>query len=67
MSLVIAWLNATVYFTYLLSASVILIPLIWGLVRLKRIHKINLKIELQLKEMQSEQENKSQCCFIFEN
>ena len=53
-SLVIAWLTATVYITYLLSAVVILIPLIWGLVRLKTIHKINLKRELQVKEMQSE-------------
>ena len=52
-SLVIAWLTAPTYITYLLSAVVILIPLIWGLVRLKRIHKINLKRELQVKEMQS--------------
>ena len=52
-SLVFAWLTATVYVTYLLSAVVILIPLIWELVRLKTIHKINLKRELQVNEMQS--------------
>ena len=53
-SLVIAWLTAPAYIMYLLSAAVILIALIWGLVRLKRIHEIKLKIELQVKEMQSE-------------
>ena len=52
--LVIAWLTAPAYITYLLSATVILIALIWGLVRLKRIHEIKLKRELQVKEMQSE-------------
>ena len=53
-SLVIAWLTAPAYITYLLSAVVILIALIWGLVRLKIIHKINLKRELQVKGMQPE-------------
>ena len=52
--LVIAWLTAPAYITYLLSAAVILIALIWSLVRLKRIHEIKLKRELQVKEMQSE-------------
>ena len=32
-SLVIAWLTAPAYISYLLFAVVILIPLIWGLVR----------------------------------
>ena len=54
LSLVIAWLTAPAYITYLLSAVVILIALIWGLVRLKIIHKIKLKRELQVKEMYSE-------------
>ena len=53
-SLVITWLTGPTYITYLLSAVVILIALIWGLVRLKRIHEIKLKRELQVKEMQSE-------------
>ena len=53
-SLVIAWLTAPAYITYLLSAVVILIALIWGLVRLKIIHKIKLKRELHVKEMYSE-------------
>ena len=52
--LVIAWLTAPAYITYLLSAAVILIALIWLLVRLKRIHEIKLKREWQVKEMQSE-------------
>ena len=34
-SLVITWLTGPTYITYLLSAVVILIALIWGLVRLK--------------------------------
>ena len=34
LSLVITWLTAPEYITYLLSSVVILIPLIWGLVRL---------------------------------
>ena len=42
-SLVIAWLNATANITSLLSAVAILIPLILGLVRLSKIHKIKLK------------------------
>ena len=54
LSLVIAWLTAPAYITYLLSAVVILIALIWGLVRLKRIHEIKLKRELQVIGMQSE-------------
>ena len=54
LSLVITWLTAPEYITYLLSSVVILIPLIWGLVRLKIIHKIKLKRELQVKEMHSE-------------
>ena len=33
LSLVITWLTAPEYVTYLLSSVVILIPLIWGLVR----------------------------------
>ena len=65
--LLITWLTSPANITYLLSAVVILIDLICGLVRLKRIHKINLKRELQLKEMQPEPVNKNQCCFIFEN
>ena len=52
--IVIAILTATIYITYLFSAVVILIPLILGLVRLKRIHKINLKREFLVKETQSE-------------
>ena len=51
-SLVIAWLTAPAYFTYILSAVFILIPLIWELVRLKRIQKINKKRDLQVKDMQ---------------
>jgi len=51
---VIAWLNATANITSLLSAVAILIPLILGLVRLRKIHKIKLKRELQVIEMQSE-------------
>ena len=53
-SLVIVWATtSSSYITYMLFAIVILIPLIWGLVRLKKIHKIKLKRELQVKEMQS--------------
>ena len=51
-SLVIAWLTAPAYITYLLSAVFILIPMIWGLVRLKRIQKIKKKRDLQVKDMQ---------------
>ena len=52
--LVIVWATtSSSYITYVLFAIVILIPLIWGLVRLKKIHKIKLKRELQVKEMQS--------------
>ena len=39
-SLLIAWLTAPAYIKYLLSAFFILIPLIWGLLSLKRIQKI---------------------------
>ena len=53
-SLVIALLNATANITSLLSAVAILIPLILGLVRLRKIHKIKLKRELKVIEMQSE-------------
>ena len=38
-SLVIAWLTASAYITYLLSTFVILIPLIYGLVRLRKFIK----------------------------
>tara|TARA_B110000116_G_scaffold48240_1_gene40224 strand:- start:1061 stop:1375 length:315 start_codon:yes stop_codon:yes gene_type:complete len=52
--LVIVWTTtSSSYITYMLFAIVILTPLIWGLVRLKKIHKIKLKRELQVKEMQS--------------
>ena len=51
-SLLIAWLTAHAYFTYLLSAFFILIPLIWGLLSLKRIQKIKKKRDLQVKDMQ---------------
>ena len=52
--LVIVWTTtSSSYITYVLFSIVILIPLIWGLVRLKKIHKIKLKRELQVKEMQS--------------
>ena len=53
-SLVIIWATTTSsYITYVLLSIVLLIPLIWGLVRLKKIQKIKLKRELQVKEMQS--------------
>ena len=53
-SLVIVWATtSSSYITYVLFSIVILTPLIWGLVRLKKIHKIKLKRELQVKEMQS--------------
>ena len=51
-SLLIAWLTAPAYIKYLLSAFFILIPLIWGLLSLKRIQKIKKKRDLQVKEMQ---------------
>jgi len=51
-SFVIAWLTAPSYITYLFFAVVILIPLIWGQVRLKRIQNIKKKRELQVKDMQ---------------
>ena len=52
--LVIVWTTtSSSYITYVLFPIVILTPLIWGLVRLKKIHKIKLKRELQVKEMQS--------------
>jgi|TARA_B110000014_G_scaffold100019_1_gene68704 hypothetical protein len=52
--LVIVWTTtSSSYITYVLFSIVILTPLIWGLVRLKKIHKIKLKRELQVKEMQS--------------
>ena len=42
-SLLIAWLTAPAYIKYLLSAFFILIPLIWGLLSLKRIQNIKKK------------------------
>ena len=51
-SLVLAWLTASAYIKYLLFAVVILIPLIWGQVRLKRNQNIKKKRELQVKDMQ---------------
>ena len=51
-SLLIAWLTAPAYIKYLLSAFFILIPLIWGLLSLKRIQKIKKKRDLQVKDMQ---------------
>jgi len=53
-SLVIVWsTTSSSYIRYVLLAIVILIPLIWGLVRLVSIQKIKLKRESQVKEMQS--------------
>ena len=52
--LVIVWTTtSSSYITYVLFSIVILTPLIWGLVRLKKIHKIKLKRDLQVKEVQS--------------
>ena len=51
-SLLIAWLTAPAYIKYLLSAFFILIPLIWGLLSLKRIQKIKKKRDLQGKDIQ---------------
>ena len=51
-SLLIAWLTAPAYIKYLLSAFFILIPLIWGLLSLKRIQKIKKKRDLQVKDIQ---------------
>ena len=52
--LVIVWATtSSSYITNVLLAIVILIPLIWGLVRLKKIHKIKVKREFQVKEIQS--------------
>ena len=51
-SLLIAWLTAPAYITYLLSAFFILIPLIWGLLSLKRIQKFKKKRDLQVKDIQ---------------
>ena len=53
-SLAIVWATtSSSYITYVLFSIFILITLIWGLVRLKKIHKIKLKRESQVKEMQS--------------
>ena len=53
-SLLIVWATkSSPYITYVLLRVVILIPLIWGLVRLKKIHKIKVKREFQVKEIQS--------------
>ena len=51
-SLLIAWLTAPAYIKYLLSAFFILIPMIWGLLSLKRIQKIKKKRDLQVKDIQ---------------
>ena len=51
-SLLIAWLTAPAYIKYLLSAFFILIPLIWGLLSLKRIQKFKKKRDLQVKDIQ---------------
>ena len=50
--LLIAWLTAPAYIKYLFSAFFILIPLIWGLLSLKRIQKIKKKRDLQVKDIQ---------------
>ena len=51
--LVIVWATtSSSYITYVLFSIVILIPLIWGLARLKSIHKIKVQRESQVKEMQ---------------
>lgn len=51
--LVIVWAtSSSLYITYVLFSIIILITLIWGLVRLKKIHKIKLKRESQVKQMQ---------------
>ena len=51
--LVIVWATtSSSYITYVLLAIVILIPLIWGLARLKSIHKIKVQRESQVKQMQ---------------
>ena len=50
--LLIAWLTAPAYIKYLLSAFFILIPLIWGLLSLKRIQNIKKKRDLQVKDIQ---------------
>ena len=51
-SLLIAWLTAPAYIKYLLSAFFILIPLVWGLLSLKRIQNIKKKRYLQVKDIQ---------------
>ena len=52
--LVIVWATtSSSYITNVLLTIVILIPLIWGLVRLKKIHKIKEKREFRVKEIQS--------------
>ena len=52
--LMIVWATtSSSYITNVLLVVVILIPLIWGLVRLKKIHKIKVKREFQVKEIQS--------------
>ena len=51
--LVIVWATtSSSYIRYVLLAIVILIPLIWGLARLKSIHKIKVQRESQVKQMQ---------------
>ena len=50
--LLIAWLTAPAYIKYLLSAFFILIPLVWGLLSLKRIQNIKKKRDLQVKDIQ---------------
>ena len=51
--LVTVWATtSSSYITYVLLAIVILIPLVWGLARLKSIHKIKVQRDSQVKEMQ---------------
>ena len=53
-SLAIVWATtSSSYITYVLFSIVILIPLIWGLAHLRSIHKIKVKREFQVKEIQS--------------
>ena len=53
-SLAIVWATtSSSYITYVLFSIVILISLIWGLAHLRSIHKIKVKREFQVKEIQS--------------
>ena len=52
--LLIVWATtSSSYITYVLFSIVILIPLICGLAHLRSIHKIKVKREFQVKEIQS--------------